>query len=656
MTPVQNKRVFRTDINGLRAYAVIAVVLFHFKVPGFGGGYAGVDVFFVISGFLMTGIIMRGLESQNGAGFNLFQFYMARARRIIPALFFLCLVMLALGWFLIAPDDYNQLAREADRALLFISNIYYYKKSGYFDTDATERILLHTWSLSVEWQFYILYPLVLMAIAKVSRRLVLPAILGILLISFIWSVITSHSNPSYAFYMLSSRAWEMLIGGLVFFAGRHEASQALRNKLYYPGLAAILLAIFVYSPETRWPGYAALLPALGTAAVILANQNRLPTNNLLFQRAGDWSYSIYLWHWPLAVALVLAGHSHFGLLAVAMIALSIFLGWLSYRFIENPLRIHLTALKNTQSLALTLIAIGLLLWPASIIRSNKGFAERLPEEIHAIFQAERDVDRESGKCHEQREKTGTDCSYGAGPTGVIIMGDSHAMSLMAAFRDHYQTRKQSVLDWSLSACPTIEGMQTQSGKAFSCPQFNNRNFAQLKEFPGIPVVVINRFSAHLLGGNEADYPQRPAVYLEQPASRFDSQYAESIYQGYKQSLCKLAASNNPVYVFRPTPELKQHVPKTMGRARLYKKQELRIHVELEELQERNQLANQLIDELVAECDITALDPIPLLCPSGGCYGDLAGTPLYFDDDHLNNLGASQLLPLIRQVSDKQPAE
>lgn len=647
------KRAFRTDINGLRAYAVLAVVLFHFKVPGFSGGFVGVDVFFVISGFLMTGIILRGLESNNQPGFKLFQFYMARARRIIPALFFLCVVLLVLGWFLIAPDDYDDLGREVDRALLFISNIYYYKKSGYFDTAAHERLLLHTWSLSVEWQFYMLYPLVLMAIAKLSRKLIPYLLVAMALASLAWSAHTSHTDPTYAFYLLPSRTWEMLIGGLVFLASRRTLPAKLGFPLYFLGLAAILLSIFIYSPETTWPGIPALLPTLGTAAVILANKEHVFTKHLFFQRAGDWSYSIYLWHWPLAVALVLADASHFGWLAIVMMVLSVVLGWMSYRFVENPLRVGLTKLNDIYTLIVMLVLIGLVLWAASVIRSSKGFPARLPEEIRTIFQAERDVSHQAGSCHKKRESSGEDCRYGEGEPGVIVLGDSHAMSLMHATLGVFQEHQQSVLDWSLSACPTIDNLQTLSTAPFSCPDLNKRNFASLQEHPEVPVLVVNRFSAHLLGGNEADYPKRPMVYMQQPANRYDANYAQEMYQGYKQSLCKLASGPNPVYIMRPTPELQQHVPKTMGRTRMYKGENTRIFMSKAEFEQRNQLANQLIDEVSTECGAIALDPIPLLCENDGCYGDLHGTPMYFDDDHLNNLGSKQLRPLIERIQNSQ---
>lgn len=151
----------------MRALAVVTVVLFHFNVTGFSGGFVGVDVFFVISGFLMTGIVARGLSKNE---FSFISFYLARARRIIPALLFTTLVLLLVGWFYLSPDDYVRLSREVDRALLFLSNNYFYKKSGYFDPDSHERLLLHTWSLSVEWQFYILYPVVLFFVSRINKN------------------------------------------------------------------------------------------------------------------------------------------------------------------------------------------------------------------------------------------------------------------------------------------------------------------------------------------------------------------------------------------------------------------------------------------------------------------------------------------------------
>lgn len=206
--------LFRKDINGLRAIAVIAVVLFHFNSSWMPGGFAGVDVFFVISGFLMTGIIFRGIESEK---FSILNFYVARVNRIVPALAVLCLVLLVFGYFYLTPLDYRSLGKHAVSSIGFLSNAIYWRDSGYFDSASQEKWLLHTWSLSVEWQFYIIFPLVLVAMRKIMsvKRMKITVLLGTVL-GFIFCVIATYKWPDFAYYLLPTRAWEMMVGGVAY--------------------------------------------------------------------------------------------------------------------------------------------------------------------------------------------------------------------------------------------------------------------------------------------------------------------------------------------------------------------------------------------------------------------------------------------------------
>ena len=248
---------FRKDINGLRAIAVIAVVLFHFNASWMPGGFAGVDVFFVISGFLMTGIIFRGIEQEN---FSILRFYVARANRIIPALAMLCLVLLVFGWFYLTPFDYKTLGKHIGSSMSFLSNVVYWRESGYFDAASHEKWLLHTWSLSAEWQFYIIYPLMLVAIRKfMSVKVMKAAVLFGTLLGFVFCVIATYKWPDSSYYLLPTRAWEMMIGGVAYLFP--FTLQDKRKKLVeWFGLTLIVCSYFFISKENPWPGYLAIFP------------------------------------------------------------------------------------------------------------------------------------------------------------------------------------------------------------------------------------------------------------------------------------------------------------------------------------------------------------------------------------------------------------
>ncbi|EJL6928051.1 acyltransferase, partial [Vibrio alginolyticus] len=321
---------FRYDINGLRAIAVIAVVLFHFNPSWVPGGFAGVDVFFVISGFLMTGIIFRGLEKDN---FSLFQFYVARANRIIPALAVLCIILLVFGWLYLTPSDYKVLGKHVASSISFLSNIVYWRESGYFDAASHEKWLLHTWSLSVEWQFYILYPVVILALKKFLplRSLKLLLVFGTTL-GFILSVIATNKWPNPSYYLLPTRAWEMMMGGVAY-AYPWNLSEKKKRVLEFLGLSLILGSYFFVTSSIPWPGHFAILPVLGAYFIIISNrQNSFITNNFIFQPLGKWSYSIYLWHWPIVVFIYSYGLDE---ATIAGILLSIFLGGMSSKYIER---------------------------------------------------------------------------------------------------------------------------------------------------------------------------------------------------------------------------------------------------------------------------------------------------------------------------------
>lgn len=294
---MQSKK-FRADINGLRAIAVLSVMFFHFNQELVPGGFAGVDVFFVISGFLMTSIIFRGLESNN---FSLWSFLKARARRIVPALITIILIVLILGYLFFEPLTYQLVGKHGFSSLLFISNITYANEAGYFDADSFSKLFLHTWSLSVEWQFYIIYPIILLILSKLLSINTLKKIVVIsAIISFVFCIYLSSVNKTLSYFMIYTRGWEMLLGGIAFLFPLSTTDNKKRI-IEILGLILIITSFFIFSNSDNWPSYNALLPVFGAYLCIISNNQKTLLSNVIFQKIGLWSYSIYLIHWPFIV-------------------------------------------------------------------------------------------------------------------------------------------------------------------------------------------------------------------------------------------------------------------------------------------------------------------------------------------------------------------
>ena len=371
---------YRPDIDGLRAIAVLAVILFHAKVPGFSGGYVGVDVFFVISGYLITSLIS---VQQDKCKFTLLWFYERRIRRIFPALFVVMFATAVIGWLVMLPNDFKSLGGSIFATSIFCSNILFWWRSGYFDTPAELQPLLHTWSLAVEEQFYLAFPLLMMLLNKTKKVRVI-TFLGSF--SFLSAAILVFYSPISAFYLFPFRAWELLLGSILALGPVPLRDHTnLKNYCSALGLAMIFVAIFFFSTRTLFPGVTALLPTVGTALFIWAGEDTLPiTNRLTAIRpvvfVGKISYSLYLWHF---VLLAFGSYLSVGTISpdrvMILLAFSFALAVLSYYAIEQPIRRATSPLVQGRALlGLTGSAIAGLALIGWTIRANEGFETRLP--------------------------------------------------------------------------------------------------------------------------------------------------------------------------------------------------------------------------------------------------------------------------------------
>ncbi|MFM2055974.1 MAG: acyltransferase family protein [Pseudomonadota bacterium] len=436
---------FRQDINGLRALAVVVVCLFHFNIPGFSGGFAGVDVFFVISGFLMTGIIVGKIRTGR---FSVLEFYMARASRIIPALLVVCLAVAALGWFLLPNDDYLLLGRHLTGAIGFFSNTVFMREAGYFDSQPQDKWLLHSWSLSVEWQFYLLYPL-LLAATKRWQAFFRPLLVIGLAVSLLYCLRIQEISPTRAFYLLPTRAWELLAGGLVYFMPTWS-DERWRKIATTTGLILVLATVFLVNGTMAWPGMLTLLPVAGTVLVIAAAAPSFaPLAHPVVQWLGKTSYSIYLWHWPVVVLLYHFNQQEQWSWIIAGLLATLLTGYLSYVLIElrskDMLR-HLGRPAWIWLLLPCLITAGL---GKTIVR-----LEGIPGDVRAINHDERarfvqhykqmhlqlqvpyrmECDLYDEKLNQPRPDIDPGCTSQVNQGSIFLWGDSHAQALSHGLR------------------------------------------------------------------------------------------------------------------------------------------------------------------------------------------------------------------------------
>ena len=464
---------YRRDIDGLRAFAVLPVILFHAGLAPFSGGYVGVDVFFVISGFLITSIILKDLERGT---FSVWQFYERRARRILPALFVMTAVCIPVAWVLFRPFLFREFAQSVAAVSVYASNFLFWEKSGYFDTAAELKPLLHTWSLAVEEQYYLVVPFLMLLLWRLGRRSLLWTLVALALASLALSHWMAGAFPMANFYLLPSRAWELLAGALCAFvlAGGREYRSDLGAGL---GLALIVGAVLVYTPETPFPSLYALAPVGGTALVILcAGRGTLVARMLGWAPLvgiGLISYSAYLWHQPLfaftRTALIFEPEP---LLMLALSGLSLGLGWLSWRFVERPFRQPMSArdpggpargpwlatrrgvFGATAVASLGFLAVGVLgsetslhgdSWRAarseSELRANDLIAatvrrtelalDRETEAEGCMFRIERGRGTARYRLSDTIRERLANCRAEHGP-GLAILGDSHARDLFGA--------------------------------------------------------------------------------------------------------------------------------------------------------------------------------------------------------------------------------
>jgi peptidoglycan/LPS O-acetylase OafA/YrhL len=515
--PTPAHPAYRPDIDGLRAIAVLLVVIHHAFPQSLKGGFIGVDLFFVISGFLISTIIFQNLQQNT---FSFLDFYKRRVKRIFPALSSVLLASFVVGWFVLLPTDYKQLGKHIAAGAAFVSNFAFWSESGYFDSGSKLKPLLHLWSLGIEEQYYIFWPLIVLFAWKRKLNLLIVCLI-LFAISFAINVGTAKSNIVAAFYSPLSRFWELLIGSILAFTSLQTPDDSkpvksvssdntsnvhTNNLTAWIGFGLLVIGVYFINPERRFPGFWALFPTLAAYLLIKAGPKAWFNQNILSQKILVWigliSFPLYLWHWPVLVFAEIKWGSLDLLTKFGLIALSLVLAWLTYRFIERPIRFGKLVVE-TKKIPLTLCAILLAITAlGGYTYQRDGFSNRFPKFIQALLKNQPKLDEgwRSGTCileqgHPSSEFSPSCVDKDKRPM-LFLWGDSHAAALYPGLKHLQDTGSYSfgVAQRTGAVCPPIIG----DARPW-CNEINTDSFKLIKELKP-EIVMMYAYWSHGLDG------------------------------------------------------------------------------------------------------------------------------------------------------------
>lgn len=636
---------YRTDIDGLRSVAIIPVVLFHAGLGLVSGGYVGVDVFFVISGFLITSVIMRGIQKDT---FSFTHFYERRARRLLPALFAVLVFSLVVGFFVMSPVQFRDMGTAMVATVFYVANILMWSRNGYFQSSSEYDPMLHMWSLSVEEQFYIFYPVLLLLIVKGLKRRPLLLVSLISFASFALAEWGVRNAPNPTFYWLPTRAWEMGLGAIVALSTIGTVwSAPVRNAVGLGGLALILFAVVSYTPLTPFPGLAALPPVLGTAMIIAAGRGGTNIAGQLLSwkplvGIGLISYSLYLWHWPIFVFL----NIHFGLhnvpiwAVVGGVVISVALAYLSWRFVEQPFR---SSKGYSRKQIFTFSGAGIAAFTVAglVLFSTQGFDDRFDPATNAAFRAA------EGNPYRERcmglQTPDELCRIGdeARAPSFVLWGDSHAMSAAHGLDLAAKAKGRLGLLAAHSDCPPVLGV---SGSALhngpSCERFRENTLAMILADETLTDVVLHaRWARYSEPGLPWEIGAPPAFELR------DQSLLPAVGEAYSRNyldeallalVTRLKVAGKNVHILEGVPEQPIEVSYAVGR-HLGFNADLPPAIDVAHARHRE----RIFDRIGKAIDVTGAHRHAVMqrfCETD-CIYVLDDKPLYEDDNHLSLFGS-----------------
>ncbi len=646
---------YRPDIDGLRAVAVLSVLVFHAFPSVLKGGFIGVDIFFVISGFLISTIIFENLQRNS---FSFSEFYIRRVNRIFPALLVVLVTCLIGGWHKLFSDEYQQLGKHVAAGAGFISNLVLWSESGYFDTAADSKPLLHLWSLGIEEQFYIIWPLLLWLAYKRNYKL-LKITISVAVLSFAWNIYQSNLDIVAAFYSPFSRFWELLIGACLAYAVLFKADVlqcfklSSHSGLSFIGIVLVALGLFVITEDRVFPGWWALLPTLGAALLIAAGPQAWINQHVLANRVLVWfgliSYPLYLWHWPiLAFMRISEGGMPSLKNRIAAVVSSILLAWLTYRFIEKPIRFGSKRQYATPvllGLLFVVVIIGVLIMRSDNLSTKKG-----PAVAKAfIYKTER-----LGylSCQDASVFGSVNMDYCfIGKQGLVnaaLIGDSHADD-----KFHGLVKMDKQRNWMLvgnKGCPPVLGISVE-GREKNCQNKFDNILGWVVKNDNIKTVVISFYGAYPLTSDyAADHLQNkmgPST-ISISSTTNPHLHREALFQmGLDKAIEKLVATDKKIILLLDIPEL-PFLPKDCV------KKGTECSVSMPEVLRRQAVHRSMLKIIHEKYPSLAIfDPTALFCDSRQCEFKKNDIILYRDSHHLTLDGSNVYAEKLMVSIDKK---
>jgi peptidoglycan/LPS O-acetylase OafA/YrhL len=652
---------YRPDIDGLRAVAVLSVIIYHSFPTWAPGGFIGVDIFFVISGFLISTIILEALRQER---FSYRDFYARRIRRIFPALLLVLTFCLVVGWFALYSLEYEPLGRYIAGAAAFVANILFWRDANYFEPDRDLKPLLHLWSLGVEEQFYIFWPPLLVLSWRIKRRVV-PVIIVAFLLSFAVNIHLVGQHPAMAFFLPFCRGWELMVGAITAYAALNcstvmkDGSPLQKHVLEctaWIGLFGLAAALLLINEHMQFPGWWALLPTLATAFLISAGPFCLVNRRLLSNPAlvfvGVISYPAYLWHWPL---LSFNRIMRYGPLPaptrLMLIAATFLLAWLTYRVIERPVRFNRSPfiVSTLCTIGIVVIALGLLIelrggvWHRAINASRLPYLRLIVDSMALDHKLHASINREVADCKGLSIEASTKrycSSYGAktdAASTVVIWGDSHAEAWAPVFyqiADELHLRVIAFIHWG---CPPLIGVRRSDpgSEVDDCASVDRTDqvAAAIRAIGPSHIFLIGRWSLYTRGWMFEGQLQ-PATHFitTDPRSPADEVSSESAIESQLLKTLEALPVGTPVTVFKTMPVLYTYVERGLLRR-------LPLEPTASDRARIESVSNHAIDVARSRLpNLTVFDPAAGTCQDT-CRAVLNGIVLYTDDNHISAQGA-----------------